>query len=145
VYTEDGVVPSKQPISSIDSALGRIKAISVAPPHTVTSIKRRICNAEAINDHTCTKLFIASSSQSPMEDEAGVSIIGNDGPGHTMEEPVALVVLGKDSGSPRKTAGWFLQRSALLGGWPSKHLSIPQIETNLPQPKYRKPFSSSLA
>lgn len=89
---EDGAIPSKWPVSPDDIYLGRITAKSVAPPHTVASLKRRLCSVENINDDTYSSLFAATSTNSPLDDTGRVSILTKSGPGSMQHEPVALVV-----------------------------------------------------
>jgi hypothetical protein len=80
------------PIYAHDPSLGRIPATLVTPPHTVISLKRCLSNFENINDHLRTILYIAASSQSPMDDAGRVSILAYPGPGCNPNQPMALVV-----------------------------------------------------
>lgn len=65
---------------------------AVAPPYTVASLKRCLCNIEGISDSMTARLFIASSSQAPMNDTERISLMSNIGPGLTAQEPMAFVV-----------------------------------------------------
>jgi hypothetical protein len=91
VYAEDGVVPAMNPVYSDDPHLGRIMANLVAPPHTAFSLKHCLSNIENIDKSIRTRLFISTSSQSPMDDAGRVSIAMYPGPGCTPSDPMALV------------------------------------------------------
>ena len=100
IYSEDGAIPSKTPASSGDPFLGRIKARSVPPPHTVKTIKLRIARVEDINlyDPTRISLFLTPYSQSPMADANKVTILNRTaGLGYTSQKPLALVAKMSDS------------------------------------------------
>jgi hypothetical protein len=93
VYAEDGAIPSLSPVYSDDPYLGRIMATLVAPPHTARSLRRCLSSIEHIDRNIPTRLFIATSSQTPMNDAGRVSILANPGPGCTPNEPMALVAM----------------------------------------------------
>ena len=72
------------PVYSNDSYLGRVAADLVAPPHTAMSLKRYLSHVENLGDVTNTKLFIAPSSQTPMDGAGHVSTLAHSSPGvHT--------------------------------------------------------------
>ena len=92
IYAEDGAIPSRAPVTSGNPFLGRIKARSVAPPHTVQNVKRSIEYAEDIKDRKITTtLFLTPHSQSPMGDADKITIVNRTGPGSMPQEPLALV------------------------------------------------------
>ena len=93
----DGAIPSRTPAASSDPFLGRIKARSVAPPHTVQTVKRSIAKVENIKDFKSASLFLTPYSQSPMSDADKVAILNRTGPGSTPQEPLALVAKMTDS------------------------------------------------
>jgi hypothetical protein len=97
VYAEDGAIPSRNSATADDPFLGRIKANSIAPPHTVTSLKRCLAKFEAINDDAIIGLFLTPSSQSPMNSAGKVSLSSGTGPGSIPQEPLALVAKISDS------------------------------------------------
>ena len=101
VYTEDGAIPSKTPLNAGDPYLARILAKSVAPPHTVSSLKRCLSKVESIVNHRQTSLYLSTSSQTPMDDGHRLSLLNGSGPGSIPQEPMALVV--KSSESERNT------------------------------------------
>ena len=69
-------------------SLGRIRGDSIAPPHTPSSIKRRISRAEETPELVDANLLETISSDSPLK-EAHISILGTDGQG--LSEPMAIV------------------------------------------------------
>jgi hypothetical protein len=98
LYAEDGAIPSMNPVYSDDPYLGSIPATLVVPPHTAASLKRCLSNVEKIDDKIPTTLFIATSSQNPMDDNDHLSIFADPGPGCTPNEPMALVAKLPDVG-----------------------------------------------
>ena len=97
IYAEDGAIPSKTPVSPNDPFLGRIKAISVPPPHTAKAVKFSIAKVENIKDRTNTSLYLSPYGQSPMSDSEKVSILNRSGLGSTPQEPLAIVAKMPDS------------------------------------------------
>ena len=91
IYAEDGAIPSKTPVAPSNPFLGRIKAKSVAPPHTAETVKRSIAKMEDIKDRTNASLFLTPNSQSPMGDADKVATLNSTGPGSTPQEPLAIV------------------------------------------------------
>jgi hypothetical protein len=87
-------MPSKVAIDPEDSkepSLGRIRADSVAPPHTPTSIKRCISRVEknpALAWHA--DLFEVASSVNPLK--KGHISLRTDGPGMQPDEAMAIVL-----------------------------------------------------
>jgi hypothetical protein len=97
IYSEDGSILSKAPAAPDDPFLGRIKARSVPPPHTVKAIKHSIAKVEDIKDRTSTSLFLTPHSESPMGDADKVSILNHTALGSTPQEPLALVAKMSDA------------------------------------------------
>ena len=92
VYTEHGARQSKQPVDSNNPYLARIWAKQVTPPHTVTSLKRCICDIERIPQAFIRgQLFSDISSESPMN-KGRISILTSNGPGFKPEQPMAFIV-----------------------------------------------------
>ena len=121
-YVEDGAIPSKTPVDSSDPFLGRIKARSVPPPHTVKSLKLRIAKMEDINlnDPTSISIFLTPEMRSPMADADKFTILNRTGPGSTPQEPLALVAKISDS-----------ERSAM------ESRSLAEPSTTIPGIRYR--------
>jgi len=90
IYTEDGAIISKHPVDSEDLSLGRIDIVTIAPPHTITSIKLRIAKAEQLSRTWTAKLFADMSSESPI-DPARISILTCDRPGCKPEKAMVYV------------------------------------------------------
>lgn len=97
VYAEDGAIPSANHVYSDDPYLGRILAELVSPPHTAISLKHCLFSVENINNETTASLFIAASSQTPIDDASRLSILAYPGPGCTPSEPMAFVAKLSDS------------------------------------------------
>ena len=82
-------MPSKVAFDPEEPSLGRIRADSVAPPHTPTSIKRYISRVERTPALVYTNLFADISCNTPLEGH--ISILRTDGPGLNPNEPMAIV------------------------------------------------------
>ena len=136
MYAEDGTFPSKSPVPLSDPFLGRIKALSIPPPHTLKSVKCSIARVENIKDSESMSLFITPLSKSPM-DEADKAIFLNRtgaGPGSTPQEPLALVTKISDS-----------ERSALDSeGRIGLASAAAQHDTTSPEIQYRTFIQHSL-
>ncbi|KAJ7913176.1 hypothetical protein B0H13DRAFT_2005473 [Mycena leptocephala] len=93
VYTLDGMLRCKKKHGP-SSFIGRIKATSVPPPHTVASLKRALVQAEALPDSTgdLTDLFETRDALAAMVKSARVDISNGD-LGATPQTAVALVFL----------------------------------------------------
>ena len=83
-------IPSKVAIDPEEPSLGRIRADSIAPPHSPTSIKRCISRVEGNPALLHSDLFADTSSDTPLA-EGHVSILRTDGPGLSPNEPMAIV------------------------------------------------------
>ena len=90
LYADDYEVPSKVAIDREVPSLGRIRADSVAPPHSLTSIKRCISRAEGNPALVHADLFADTSCDTPLKEEH-ISILRSDSPGLSPNEPMAIV------------------------------------------------------
>ena len=81
----------KQPAGSNDPCVGRVSITSIPPPHTASSIMRCIFKIEMVHSYEECQLFPSLSNASPLGVEH-VSLFGNDGPGSTPEDAMAVVV-----------------------------------------------------
>jgi hypothetical protein len=97
IYAEDGSILSKAPAAPDNPFLGRIKARSVPPPHTVKAVKHSIAKLEDIKVLTTSDLFLTPYSDSPMGDADKVNILNRTGPGSTPQESFALVAKMSDA------------------------------------------------
>ena len=131
IYSEDGAIPLKTPVPTFpgDPFLGRIKAISVPPPHTSKTVKCSIAKVECIKDPTKTILFLSPYSQSPTGDADKVDILNRTGPGSTPQEPLAIVAKMSDS-----------DRSDLESERRGELASAAEPDTMSPEIRYRKSF-----
>ena len=132
IYAEDGAIPSKTPASPSDPFLGRIKALSVPPPHTAKAVKRCIAKLENIKDRTNTSLFLTPYSQSPMDDADKVTIFNRADLGSTPQEPLALVAKMSDT-----------ERSALESGGRGELVDAAESNTTTPKIQYRTSIQHS--
>ena len=89
LYTDSYELPSKVAINSEEPYLGRIRADSIAPPHSLTSIKRRISRVEGIPALAHANLFADITCDTPLK-EGRIPIL-RDGPGLSRNEPMAIV------------------------------------------------------
>jgi hypothetical protein len=96
-YTEQGAVISKCSTDTGNPSLGRILGRSVAPPHTIKSLTKRICDAEGVADHSRAELFLSCAAHSPMDHGSRISLLTGIGPGSLSYEPMALVVNNEES------------------------------------------------
>ncbi|KAJ7804075.1 hypothetical protein B0H14DRAFT_2886041, partial [Mycena olivaceomarginata] len=80
-YTPDGVLRCKNPLKD-NPFIGRLKATSVPPPHTVASLKRAIVQAEGLPDPAgdLTSLFETRNARNSMVSTARVDILDRGEP-----------------------------------------------------------------
>ena len=89
LYSDNYELPSKVAFDPEKPCLGRIRADSVAPPHSLASVKQRISRVEGIPALAHADLFADISCDTPLE-EGHISIL-RDGPGLSPNEPMAIV------------------------------------------------------
>ena len=85
-------MPSKVAIDPEEPSLGRIRADSVAPPHSPASIKRCISRVERTPELAHADLFAGISCKTPLK-EGHISILHTDCPGLSPNEPMAIVLM----------------------------------------------------
>ena len=90
LYANNSEIPSKAVFDPDQPSLGRIRADSVAPPHSLVSIKRHISRVEETPALASADLFADLSSDAPME-EGRIPILGTDGPGLSPDNPMCIV------------------------------------------------------
>ena len=91
VYDDGCAMPSKVAFDTEEPFLGRIRADSVAPPHSATTFKLCISRAEgnpAIAQ--AADLFVDTSCETPLK-EGHISLC-TDGPDRNPDEPMAIVL-----------------------------------------------------
>jgi len=79
-----------------EPSLGRINAHSIAPPHTLGSIKQCISRVEGNSALRHADLFADFSCDAPMS-EGHIPILTGDCPGLIQDEPMALVQTDKSN------------------------------------------------
>ena len=90
LYADDYEMASKVAIDQAKPSLGRIRADSIAPPHSPVSIKRRISRVESTPGLAHADLFADISCDSPLK-EGHISILRTDGPGLSPNDPMVIV------------------------------------------------------
>ena len=96
LFANNSEIPSKVSFDPEEPSLGRIRADSVAPPHSLASIKLRISRVEETPALANADLFADISNDAPM-DEGYISILGTDGLGLTPDEPMSIVLAHAES------------------------------------------------
>ena len=90
LYANDCEIPSKVAFDHDEPSIGRIRADSIAPPHSPASIKRCISRVEGRPALLHADLFADTSCDTPLT-EGHISILRTDGPGLSPDEPMAIV------------------------------------------------------
>ena len=90
VYANNYQTPSKTVFDPDRPSLGRIRADSVAPAHTLSSIKQLISRVEETPALASADLFADLSSDAPME-EWFFANLGTDGPGLSPDNPMCII------------------------------------------------------
>ena len=97
IYDKDGAITSKTSFSPDDKSLGRIDTLSIAPPHTVASVKARIVKAEGVALAQKIQLFEdMMDDEVLMNDSTRISLFAQTYPGSVEHEPLAIVCGGAD-------------------------------------------------
>jgi hypothetical protein len=99
VYSPDGLIPTKQPVSRDDASLGRTYAYYVPPPHTAATLKRHLVMRESIPRDISCSLFHDIAATVPLEETAAVALLSETGPGSTTHDPLVLVLSESDASS----------------------------------------------
>ena len=81
---------SKTAFDKSNTYLGRVDALSVAPPYTVSSLKSRIAKVEGIIDQEI-QLFEDTDGEALMKDADRASFLAETYPGCLEDDPLALV------------------------------------------------------
>ena len=103
LYADDYEIPSKAANDPEEPSLGRIRADSIAPPHSPTSIKLCISRVEGNPALVHSHLFMDSTCDSPLK-EGHISILHTDGPGLSPIKPMAIVQADVQVKSPLPVA-----------------------------------------
>ena len=90
LYADDSEIPSKVANYPEEPSIGRIRADSIAPPHSPTSIKLCISRVERNPGIVNSDLFADPSCVTPLK-EGHIAILRTDGPGLSPNEPMAIV------------------------------------------------------
>lgn len=115
IYDQGGQAVSNTAFHEDDTSLGRLEVLSVAPPQTVASLKRRIIKVEGIVNHDC-ELFGDESGETTMNDDDTISFSADSYPGISEDEPIAVVYqLQKQFAAPPPPTGNTKQLKATSG------------------------------
>ena len=90
LFADDYEIQSKVAFDHEEPSIGRIRADSIAPPHSPTSIKRCISRVEGRPTLLHADLFADTSCDTPLT-EGHISILRTDGPGQSPDQPMAIV------------------------------------------------------
>ena len=90
VYDNNSEVTSKTSFDETDTALGRVDVLSIPPPYSVSSLKRRLIAAEEISDSN-PQIFEDEDSKTAMNDGDAIPLCAKSYPGITEDEPIAIV------------------------------------------------------
>ena len=113
-------MPSKVAFDSEEPSLGRIRADSVAPPHSPATIKRCISRVERNPALAHANLFADISCVAPLK-EGYILILGTDGPGLSPDEPMAIVQTPiVQVGSPIPNGRYAIKNRAAVFFWNSR-------------------------
>ena len=90
LYSDGYEMPSKVANDPEEPSIGRIRADSIPPPHSPTSIKLCISRVEGKPALLHADLFSDTSCDTPLT-KGHISFLHNDGPGLSPNEPMAIV------------------------------------------------------
>ena len=90
LYADGYEIPSKVANDPEEPSIGRIRADSITPPQSPTSIKLCISRMERNPGLVNSDIFADTSCDSPLT-EGYISILRTDGPGLSPNEPMAIV------------------------------------------------------
>ena len=121
VFDNNGEATSKTSFDETDTALGRIDVISIPPPYSVASLKRRLIKVEEISDHN-PQLFEDEDSKTAMNDGDAITLCAKSYPGITEDEPIAIAYNAQNMvtvSSPPQSASSIKRLKAIgrSGGW----------------------------
>ena len=89
VYDDYGETVSKTSFDEDNPSLGRVNTLSLPPPHTVSSLKNRIINEEAVSGYN-VQLFEDEGCDSAMNDSDPLTLLSDTFPGFKEDQPVAI-------------------------------------------------------
>ena len=85
IFADYSVIPSKVYVE--EPSIGRIRSDSVAPPHNLASLKRRISRVEETPAIVNADFFAGDD----LLNEGYISILGTDGPGLSEDDPMSIL------------------------------------------------------
>ena len=124
LYVDDCKMLSKVAFDSDKPSLGRIRADSIAPPHSPASIMRCVLRVERI-PFGHADLFANILCDNPLK-EGHISILRTDGPGLSPNEPMAIVVQVPVE-SPIPDGKYLIKNRAAGSYWSAEHDPIQTV------------------
>ena len=125
LYADGSDLPSKVATDPEEPSLGRIRADSVAPPHSPTSIKRCISRVEGTSFYHAD-LFEDILCDIPLK-EGHISILRTDGPGLSPNKPMAIVIPVPAVESPIPDGKYLIKNRAADIYWAPGHNPIRAV------------------
>jgi hypothetical protein len=127
LYADGFEKSSKVAIDPEEPSLGRIRADSVAPPHSTTSLTRCISRVEKIPALIYADLFPDSSCDTPLI-EGPISILCTDGTGMSPNDPMAIVLADVQMTTPSIPDGrYVIKNRAREVYWSAGYGSIQTV------------------
>ena len=124
LYADDYEIPSNVAIDPEEPSLGRIPVDSLAPPQSLTSIKRYISRVEGNPALVYADLFADTSCDTPLEEgHWHISTLRTDGPGLNPDEPMGIVL--KNPSIPDGT--YAIKNRANIIYWNAQHNPIRTV------------------
>ena len=144
LYANDYEMPSKVAIDPEEPCLGRIRADSITPPHSLASIKRCIARVERAPALADANLFADISCDTPLE-EGYISIFSTDGPGLSPNKPMAIVQVPIDQvKTPSLPNGRYLIKNRAMDiFWNARNSPIPTVHFYITSMQQAKNSSES--
>jgi hypothetical protein len=138
VYAEDYAMPSKVAFDPDEPSLGRIRVDSVAPPHSLTSIRRCISRVERNPAIAyAANLFVDTSCETPLKE--GHISLRTVSPGLSPYEPMAIVLAPPIPGPDGR---YFIKNRAADFYWSAGHKTITTVYFNPFTMEYVKELDS---
>jgi hypothetical protein len=75
LYSEEGALVSKRSFKEGDPSLGRLNILSIRPPHTVWTLRKRIAKVEDL-DPSGLQILADIFSETAVIDNAGLPLVG---------------------------------------------------------------------
>lgn len=146
VFGYSSAQKSSQAFDPEDPTVGRVLARNIAPPRTAAIVKRYIADLEALDESSLSELYTTSGGD-PVDDDARLNILDEDGPGSCPEAPIQLILrqqptplsLNTSSLSPSSASPYSPATSIVTSSMGLSPLTYQQI---IPSPTTPTPTNS---